>query len=240
LDNAEDNTCSSELYSQLHFPEPDIDLPYICLNMVATIDGKTLLGSRGNTAKGLGSFMDQTLMRRIQNACDGVIVGASTLRAGNVIYDPAMTRAVITASGNVPLNNRFFTDASDNAIVFVPECLSQVKRAALQNYAKVIDCGQDRVNVRKASEILRRQGIKKLLLEGGANLNFEFFAENLVKEIFLTVAPKLKGGTNLPGIADGTGFPDNEYLQLKLLSVYQEEDELYLRYKVETKNNQSS
>src|SRR5258708_38325314 len=99
-----------QLYTNHGFPEPPADRPYIYLNMVATADGKTLLGPRGSTAKGLGSKTDQMLMRRLEDAADGLIIGANTLRASHVIYPARLVRAVITRSGDLPLNNRFFTD----------------------------------------------------------------------------------------------------------------------------------
>jgi hypothetical protein len=76
------------------------------------------MAERGTTtAKGLGCASDQLLMRRLQAAADGIIIGAGTVRAGPVIYPPEKWRAVVTRSGDVPVENRFFTDAPDRAIV---------------------------------------------------------------------------------------------------------------------------
>src|SRR5260221_5127467 len=97
-----------QLYIDPGFPKPPSARPYIYLNMVATADGKTLLGPRGSTAKGLGSRTDQMLMRRLEDAADGLIIGANTLRASHVIYPARLVRAVVSRSGDLPLDNRFF------------------------------------------------------------------------------------------------------------------------------------
>ena len=67
FDSSEDSAPEA-LYEELDFPQPPEARPYTVINMVATVDGKTLIAERGTTAKGLGSGTDQLLMRRIQAA----------------------------------------------------------------------------------------------------------------------------------------------------------------------------
>lgn len=224
---------ADDLYARLVFPSPPHDRPYTVVNMVETVDGKTLIGPPGSTAAGLGGATDQLLMRRIQGCVDAAIVGAGTLRPGHVVYRPEMWRAVVTRSGDLPLSNRFFTDAPDKAIVFAPESLSAQNRAQLSEAALVESAGADSVDPREAARILRqRYGVRSLALEGGASLNFDFLAAGLVDELFITIAPKLKGGEHLPTSVDGPGLPGREFLGLALLSLYRDGDELYLRYRV--------
>src|SRR5438128_90918 len=110
--------------------------------MVSTADGKILIGPRGSTAKGVGGPTDQLLMRRLQAGADGAMIGAGTLRPGNVIYRPELWRAVVTRSGDLPLENRFFTDAPDRAIVFAPRSLPADRREALGTHAHVRIVGE--------------------------------------------------------------------------------------------------
>jgi 2,5-diamino-6-(ribosylamino)-4(3H)-pyrimidinone 5'-phosphate reductase len=173
------------------------------------------------------------LMRRLENAADCVIVGAGTLRTSHVIYPPHVYRAVVTGSGDLPLDNRFFTDAPDKAIVFAPTGLPEDARRRIGERAHVRSAGADEVDVTAAVSVLFEEfGIRRLLLEGGPSLNFDFFAAGLVDEFFLTVAPKVKGGAETPTPVEGAGFPGFEYAPLKLLSIYKDSDELFLRYRV--------
>lgn len=221
------------LYTDLRFPQPYDNRPYTFVNMVSTVDGKIVVGPLGSTARGVGSATDQRLMRRLQQNADSAVVGAGTVRAGAVVYRPEMWRAVVTTGGDLPLGNRFFTDAPDRVIIFAPASLPEAERERLSTHAAVRAAGDSRVDVREAARILRQEfGIRRLALEGGAGLNFEFFAAGLVDELFLTFAPKLKGGSHLPTIVEGAGLPDWEWIGLELVSLYHDGDELYFRYRV--------
>lgn len=234
IDRTGVQTGPDALYTDLHFPSPPEDRPYIFVNMVSTADGKTLLGPPGSTAQGLGSPTDQILMRRLQRCADGAIIGAATLRAGPVVYAPPLWRAVVTRSGELPLDNRFFTDAPEKAIVFAPANLSLEARDRLGTRATLRLVGEEDVDVREVARILRTEFyIRTLVLEGGASLNFAFLEAGLVDEFFLTIAPKIKGGAHLPTVVDGPGLPDQQFISLQILSLYHDGDELYLRYRVQ-------
>ena len=234
IDNTENaGSPSADLYTNLTFPAAPDHRPYTVINMVSTVDGKTLVGPPGSTARGLGGPTDQLLMRRIQGCVEGAIVGAGTLRPGPVIYRPEMWRAVVTRSGELPLSNRFFTDAPDRAIVFAPESIPDGARRAIEATARLEVCGVDSVDLKEAVRRLRESyGISTLALEGGATLNFDFLEAGLADELFLSFAPKLKGGKDLPTAVDGPGLPDREYLNLRLLSLYHDGDEFYFRYRI--------
>lgn len=106
----------------------------------------------------------------------------------------------------------------------------------LGQFSRLEIVGTDSVDLTEAVRRLRQEyEISTLALEGGASLNFDFLAAGLVDELFLTFAPKLKGGVHLPTAVDGPGFPDREYLDLTLLSLYHDCDEFYFRYKVGTR-----
>ena len=72
-----------------------------------------------------------------------------------------------------------------------------------------------------------------LLVEGGPSLNHALVCANAVDEIFLTIAPKLLGGTapEASGILAGHQLSPVSP-RLRLLSIHLAGDELYLRYVV--------
>ena len=80
---------------------------------------------------------------------------------------------------------------------------------------------------------LHREGYKHVLVEGGPTLLGSFLKENLIDEVFLTIAPKIYGTENLAtkNLVEGILFPPREIKKLKLLSVKKIKDELFLRYR---------
>ena len=225
-----------DLYTQIDFPEPPDNRPYVIINMAATADGKIVIGEPGGTAKGVGGPTDQKLFRRLQKAVNAALIGSGTLRASQVIYPPEVARFVASQGGDVPLNNRFFIDAPDHAFVLVPEDLQEETLASLRNKTNVLAVGKGSVDFAAALRIVRQQGTRVLLCEGGAMLNDALLRAGLVDELFLTLAPKLKGGAHLPTIVAGEGFPPGAYLPLHLHSLYRDGDELYLRYKIKAEH----
>jgi len=81
--------------------------------------------------------------------------------------------------------------------------LAKLKRLA--DCVKV--CGKNRVALGQALDWLRREwAVKRLLCEGGGELNFELLRLGLVDELHLTICPRIIGGRDAPTIADGDGF----------------------------------
>ncbi len=220
------------LYTDIGWPEPPEHRPYVYINMASTADGKIVIGEDGGPSKGVGGPTDQILFRRLQQRCDAALTGSSTLRAGNVIYPPDIPRFTLTTSCDLDLHNRFFRDAPELAYVFTPLSLPADRIAAISGGATLVPMGQDRVDVAAALSFMRCElGIRTLLCEGGPTLNSQLFQLGVVDELFLTMAPKIKGGAHA-SIVTGAGFPPYVTAPLELLSVYRDTDELYLRYQV--------
>ncbi len=217
------------VYSELSFPDPPDTRPHVIINMVATIDGKIVSGDRTEGVQDLGSDLDHATMRQIESAADAIIIGASTLRASpNLWYPAEVPRLLVSKSGNFPVTGRFFTDAPE--IAFVLTSLSAMR--TIPEGAQALGFGEIDVDFSAAFRWLRENmNIRVLLCEGGSELNATLFAQGLIDEIFLTIAPKIKLGNESPTIADGEPLPREEIQQFKLLEHRAVGDELFLRYR---------
>jgi riboflavin-specific deaminase-like protein len=93
--------------------------------------------------------------------------------------------------------------------------------------------GKTGLNLRAALAWLRRQwNVKRLVCEGGGELNDAMFRAGLVDELHITLCPRIIGGRNAPTIADGTGFQKlARAAQLQLESARRVGDELFLVYR---------
>ncbi|MBX3113515.1 MAG: RibD family protein [Fimbriimonadaceae bacterium] len=217
------------VYPELEFPPAPADRPHIFINMVSTIDGKIISGERDEGVGDLGSDLDHATMRQIESAADGIMVGAATLRATPRMHYPAhVPRFLVSVSGDFPVFTRFFQDSPEIAYV-----ISTVEGAqAMTDEVQTIGVGNGEIDWRELLRIMRQDmGIEKLLCEGGSKLNASLFELGLIDEIFLTFAAKIKLGAETPTMADGNPLPREAIQDFELLSIKQEANELFLRYR---------
>lgn len=206
-------------YADLAFPAAPPDRPYVFINMVATIDGKILTGERDEPVMDLGSKADHAVMRRLESAANAVMLGAGSLRATPGLWYPeALIRVVVSESGNVPRDGRFFSDAPDRAYIATNN--TEVGAQTLP------------LPLRETLRVLRQElRVERLLCEGGSELNAHLIAEGVADELFLTLAPKVKLGRDVPTYADGEPLPRSQVQNFELIELTRLDDEVFLRYR---------
>jgi riboflavin biosynthesis pyrimidine reductase len=213
-------------YKDLTFPSPPDDRPYTYIDMVATIDGKILSGKRNEHVIDLGSEIDHQAMKLIASTAEAVLVGAATLRTTLSSWNPpAAYRIVVSRSGDLPFDSQFF--AGGQAIV---ACPNGSGFAVPQNVER-LEVGQERVDLPALFLNLRSRGIMRMLVLGGSELNAQALASSLVDELFLTIAPKVKLGRDVPTYADGVELPRERLQRYQVVEHHVIGDEIFLRYR---------
>ncbi|MFN8219826.1 MAG: dihydrofolate reductase family protein [Fimbriimonadales bacterium] len=220
---------SPQVYAGLQLPEGPPDRPYVAINMVTTIDGKTITGNRDEAVMDLGSKVDHATMRNIQNAADAVMLGAGSLRSTPGLWYPAhRPRFVVTRSGDLNWKSRFFSDAPHHAYVVAPEDY----QLPAGNPGIHLAAGSGEVDLKLALRKMRTElGVRSLLVEGGSELNARMLDADLVDELFLTLAPKVKLGRETPTYAGGHPLPREAVQRYLLVSEQRVGDEVFLRYR---------
>jgi 2,5-diamino-6-(ribosylamino)-4(3H)-pyrimidinone 5'-phosphate reductase len=219
--------------------------PFVYINMAMTADGKITSADREYPR--FTSDRDRKTMDRLRAEADAVVVGAGTLRADDPplhVRDVEMKayrdslgksapplRVVVTSSGSIEQSRRFFSDdEGGERIVATVEDLDAEQLAALQARAEVWQLGREEVNLALLLERLGDRGVRRVLLEGGGELNWRFVRDGLADELYLTIAPALLGGREAPTLLEGSGFPMESQRRLRLLELRREGDEIYCRY----------
>jgi len=118
-------------------------------------------------------------------------------------------RIIVSGSGTIDPKVKIFQKRFSPIIVLTTRRASVEKlRVLATNADKVKICGGTEINFPAAFRWLRAEwNVKRLLCEGGGDLNDALFRTGLVDEINLTICPKIIGGRTAPTISEGSGFP---------------------------------
>jgi riboflavin biosynthesis pyrimidine reductase len=147
---------------------------------------------------------------------------------------------IVSGSGEVDLDRAVFRTRGVKALIITSpkgrNLLAKNGVAALDSTeVRAIDVPAGKIASASIVELLRDEFVVKLLLhEGGPALFGDFVAHGCVDELFLTVAPQFAGrdsGQQRPGVISGVKFMPETAPWLKLASVKQSGDHLYLRYR---------
>lgn len=213
--------------------------PYTVVNFVSSVDGRAAFQGRSGQ---LGDKTDREMFHGLREQVDAVMAGTGTMRSeryGRLIPDPQRrdrrARAgrmpeplagLVTRSGEVPTDAPLFAEPEARIVVFGPADL-EVGPWAAQVEVVRLDPGE--LTLTTAMRRLRADfGIRSVLCEGGPILFGALLHEQLVDELFLTLAPKLAGGGSSPTISNGPELPD--LARLNLVWALERDGSLYLRY----------
>ena len=215
----------------------------ITVNAAMTVDGKiaTILGNSEISSEG-----DLSRVHELRASVDGIVVGISTV----LVDDPRLTvrlatkqvrrkrpvRIIIDSTGKIPLDSQVLRTASKvKTIVAVTELahtdtINKIEKMG----AVVIVSGKKTVNLKKVLSTVKKMGIKKILVEGGGEINWSFFSQGLVNELIVTIAPRIVGGRQATTLVEGEGYPSiSSGVKLQLQKVQmQTNGELVLYYKL--------
>lgn len=218
--------------------------PYLVLNMIASADGAATLEGR---TRSLGDETDRDVFHGLRTQVDCVMVGAGTARIeryGRLVKDPGRRErrhaeglapdplaCVVSGTLDLPADLPLLQDRESRVVVVTGSREELRGVAAEVEYMRT----QGAVATRPAlTPFLRRlrseRGVRSVLCEGGPRLNSSLLDEDLVDELFLTVSPKLAGGT--PEITIVAGPPPPRPLELELVACHEAAGSLYLRYRV--------
>jgi riboflavin biosynthesis pyrimidine reductase len=235
-------------YTLLEYPDPPAGRPYVISNMVMSLDGTVVV--EGNE-RGLGSSVDQALMRELRVGADVVMNGAGTLRQSGTSSrvateahqqirvsqgkTPHPLAAVVTGSGDLPLDRGFFSERDYEAIVLVADTAPEQRRRDIEA------TGREVVLLPAAEfvpSILRHlrvdRGAQVVLVEGGPQLLGSFIAAGALDEYFLTLGP-VAVSANAPRAAAVAPRPPTiaslAHFDQVSAHLNPETSELYLRYR---------
>jgi 2,5-diamino-6-(ribosylamino)-4(3H)-pyrimidinone 5'-phosphate reductase len=199
----------------------------IVINAAMTADGK-IATRKGNSA--ISSNADLRRVHQLRNSVDAIMVGISTV----LTDDPQLTvrfgtagsrspaRVVVDSTGKIPSSSRLLKKANEiNTIVATSKRITfdNIRRIESTG-AKVLVAGRNKVELRKVFRILEKMGYKRILVEGGGELNWSVLKLGIVDELTITISPRIIGGRSATTLVEGEGCNRiSEGMPLKLRDV---------------------
>lgn len=196
--------------------------PFVLVNMAMTADGKIATANRA--VHSFSSRRDLEHLYELRATADAVMCGARTVEiAGTVLGTGAEKfrrlrgkrglakhhlRVIVSGSGSINPDAEIFRNCFSPIIVLTTERAPESKLRQLRAVTSGLKiCGRREINFRAALGWLREEwGVKRLLCEGGGELNDALFRAGLVDELHLTICPKIFGGRSAPTPVEGQGF----------------------------------
>jgi len=183
--------------------------PYFSWKTATSLDGKI------STTSGHSKWITEPDARQVGHLLrarnDAIIIGIGTA----LIDDPDLTcrlpgcreispiRIVVDSKLRLPLTHKLVISAHQfETWIFTSKNPIPEKTTALQNAGiSIFKCDESsdgHLDIKKLSQTLAKQGLTRVLIEGGANLSSSFLSHDLVDQIFWFRAPKIIGSDGLP------------------------------------------
>lgn len=207
--------------------------PYVIVSAAMSIDGKLATHTgRSN----LSSKKDLIRVHKLRSTVDAILVGKNTIH----VDDPLLTvrhvkgknpiRIILDSKGSLSLQSKVVETAKKiPTILVVSETTPRKFEKFTAKGVQVIRCGKNKIDLKRLLDILKKNGIKRIIVEGGGTTNWYFFKEQLVDEITITITPYVLGGHNAISLVEGEGFSEIPE-SFKLKNIQKIQNELVLHY----------
>jgi riboflavin-specific deaminase-like protein len=221
--------------------------PFVYTNFAVTLDGRAAIEGRSGP---IGTEIDTAMLVALRETCDALMIGAGTLRAERygrippgegsrakrqrrgLAADPLVV--VISGTLDVPWDSGLFTDGGGRVLIVttseeeIPETATPVD--VMRMPRGDVEPGRPaRIDLAAVMGRLRADhGVRSVLSEGGPRLHGTLIEDDLVDELFVTIAPVISGGEG-PRM---TELLSQSRRALELLWLLEAEGELFARYRL--------
>lgn len=213
---------------------------YVILNAAMSIDGK--ISTRRNDSS-FSSRKDWIRVHKLRSSVDGIVVGISTVLKDNPMLNVRYyskgknpVRIIIDSRARIPLNSRIIRSSKKiQTIVGTTRNAPIRKIKSLKKVGvQVLITGKRKVNIKSLFQQLESLGLKRILVEGGGEINWSVLKIGLVNELIVSISPVVVGGRNAKTLVEGEGISNiTDGIKLKLIRILtNNKNEIVLFYKL--------
>ena len=229
-----------------------MDRPFVTINVAATADGKIDTFERRGAA--ISSARDKERVDQLRAEADAVMVGGHTLhdedpkltvkseslRAERLARRLSANPAKVGVSSCLHLkpDSNFLNAGPSKIFLFTTSQTDEAQLTMLRSCGAQVFVHEGKgVNLISMLETLKNLSVHRLMVEGGATLNFELMRLGLVDELTIYIAPLIFGGESAPTTAAGSGLIRSDAIPLKLIESQAWDDGgILLRYQLEKRS----
>lgn len=191
-----------------------VQRPFIAAKIAQSLDGR--IASRTRKSQWITNEWARQKGHYLRSIYDGILVGINTILEDNPLltcrisrddHDRAHqpSRIILDSQGRIPMNSLVVTDKSAPTIVVTTSlCPVEKMRYLKQVGVKVIFAPLQRdhhIDLKAAIELLGKEGITGILVEGGSTVQGSFFDAKVIDKIYAFIGDKVIGGTGaLPSV----------------------------------------
>lgn len=173
--------------------DSDPSKPYVVAQLGQSLDGR--IATPTGASKYINGPSALDFLHHLRASVDAVVVGIGTVLAD----DPLLTvrrvpgrspvRVIIDPKGRLPEQAKCLSDGNANVYVvttgrkYDPDCIRTLS----------LEGGPDGIAPQRIIEALFEIGLRRILIEGGANTVSRFLAARAIDRLYLLVAPVLLG-----------------------------------------------
>ena len=196
--------------------------PYVIINCASSIDGKIALVGKKEIK--LSNEEDFARVHMLRNECDAILVGIETVLTDNpkltvkekYVHNPKQPiKIVLDSKLRIPEESNVLKGGKT-----IIATISNKIRKFNEN-VEIIRCKEKngKIDLNELMKILYKKGIRKLLVEGGSTVIWEFLRNGIVDEMFIYFSPIIIGG-DAPTIAGGDGAKkDEETIKMEIKKI---------------------
>jgi riboflavin-specific deaminase-like protein len=217
--------------------------PRVLANFAISADGK--ISTREYAPTGFTSSADKQRLREIRALGDALMVGRRTLETDQMsmtLSQPELIqqrvargqaqfplRVIVTRLGKVSADWKIFQREGGPILFVTEEPLRQYQQAPWRKAVEIYSRKQ--LDLGKFLTWLRREKrVRTVVCEGGPTLLRALIEQDLLDEIYLTIAPLIFGGEGAPSLTGPPGEFLSRVKKFRLIEARRVKDEIFCHY----------